>query len=178
MTRTLKLLAAAALAAVLGAGFGAGPAHAAAPQPSPALRALMKQYPGARVVDADTVTIAPGVDLSLPAPTSGAGVRAAASVGCNYRYLCLFSEPNYEGYRLDLYDCGFIDLGSLKFPYGSNSRWNDKMTSFIDNQTPNTVTNFYNWDGRWVELIRISPWFAVSQLDWTINDTTDGVHVC
>jgi hypothetical protein len=108
-------------------------------------------------------------------------VVAAGSAwhGCPYYNLCIYSEKNFTGAHLFLYQCGFTDLGQRNFPGGG--KWNDKMSSFINNQTYPTDSLFYNWDGR----TRFVPYFtagAFSYKDELVsigsNDVIDGIHVC
>jgi hypothetical protein len=226
-------------AVVLGAAVPAGVAHAAdagpVGTPSVALRSLLAQYPGSTVFSSDTIRIAPGVLLTLPAdhpanlPVVSPGSRAASTVAastasrgstpaysgvnpakpaepsgpaapgtgvvtpdayyhnCAYYYLCLFSESDFTGYKLSLYYCGFVDLGRINFPGGG--KWNDKTSSIVNHQTPNTASGFYNWDGvsQWVYVTGLWSYGSFGEYDDGVgimrslgpdNDIIDGVHVC
>lgn len=161
---------------------------------APTLAWLVGRYPGSTVVAPDTIRIAPGVLLSLPttaAKNSTNSEKVIAKAGgswntCTYKYLCLFSEARYSGYKLSLYNCGFVDLGRIDFPGGG--KWNDKMSSFVNNQTNDTKSSFYNWDGQYSWDIAtlyddgtgVNWFYALSYLAnlGDSNDQIDGARVC
>lgn len=100
---------------------------------------------------------------------------------CAYQYLCLYQNATFGGYKIRFLQCGFVDLGTISFPTGG--KWNDKVTSYINNQTTNTTSIFYNWNGverTWDYLFSSS----ATDYDYNIgtslgfNDIIDGVHVC
>lgn len=99
--------------------------------------------------------------------------------GCYYEYLCIYDSANMppSSYMLGFYFCGFKDLGGYTFPPGG--RWNDKTSSYVNNQTSGTDSSFHNWNGSsaWVHL------FDSEALDWlgnlgSHNNVIDGIHVC
>lgn len=56
---------------------------------------------------------------------------------CPAKYICLYSEPNFEGRMLPFTVCRFEDIGR---------QWgNDRIRSIQNFQTPGTRTDFYNW---------------------------------
>lgn len=104
-------------------------------------------------------------------------LEARAAEGCAGGYLCLYSENDYQGEMLALYDCGFVDLGQIDFPGGG--KWNDRMSSYINNQTGGTTSAFYNWGGSWVWYFDSTAYDARSELDSIgSNNIIDGVSVC
>lgn len=161
----------------------AAPAASAAPQHSPAstsqagtaasaeLIDMANRMPGARWISADTVELQPGVQLS------DASDDASSAASCRYLYICLFSGTDHTGYRLDLTVCGGVfNLGNVAYPGGGY--WNDKVSSFINNQSAGTVTRFYNWDGvsRWVYLYSSTAYQA--RLTVPYDNIMDGIDVC
>jgi hypothetical protein len=143
------------------------------------LQSLLKWYPGSTAVSSDTIKIAPGILLSLPLESHGSSLAPSGGTisGCSYEYLCLYSNINFGGYRLSFFDCVFENLGDIGFPGGG--RWNDKMSSWINNQTPGTVSTFSNWDGV-SAFIFVADSQAFSENSWVgwYNDIVDGVQVC
>ena len=100
---------------------------------------------------------------------------------CAYQYLCLYQHASYQGYKIRFYTCAFMDLGKISFPTGGY--WNDKMTSFINNQTNGTVSHFYNWNGstsNWDKKFSNEAfWFDPNVgPSYGANDIIDGVRVC
>ena len=220
-----SFLTATSIAATTVAMAGA-PAHAnpsaapAASNVSVAMQSMIELYPGSQVVSEDTLRIAPGIEISMPAdqprdqrvlskqevaaelaayrparpapaaPPQGStkrlGERASVAAGstlwdCAYQYLCLYQNASFGGYKIRFLQCGFMDLGTISFPTGG--KWNDKVTSYINNQTTNTTSIFYNWNGverSWDYLFSSS----ATNYDYNIgtsrgyNDIIDGVHVC
>ncbi|MFI7075566.1 peptidase inhibitor family I36 protein [Micromonospora sediminicola] len=210
------------VATTAGTAAHASPSAAApAPKVSVALQSLMELYPGSEVVSEDTLRIAPGVEISMPAdqprgqrvlskeavaaqlaatpparpappapalsPTRKLAEReslAAAGgtyLDCAYEYLCLYQNASYGGYKIRFYTCAFMDLGKISFPTGGY--WNDKMTSFINNQTPGTLSHFYNWNGstaNWdKKFTNEAFWFDPNVgPSYGANDIIDGVRVC
>jgi hypothetical protein len=198
--RLVPSLVVGAVGVLLAAGL-ATPAYAQAAKntPSVALQSLLDMYPGSVAVAPDTIRIAPGILLSLPAGypadkpvpavdsskssaaasfSGGGTVSPMSAWSCSYLYLCLYSEDGGLGYRLSLYYCGFVDLGTINFPGGG--KWNDKASSAYNHQSPNATSYFYNWDGvyRWVQVGSLQPGWIESFVVAGINDIIDGVHVC
>ncbi|MCT2278083.1 peptidase inhibitor family I36 protein [Micromonospora chalcea] len=186
-----------------------------------ALQSLMELYPGSEVVSEDTLRIAPGVEISMPAdqprnqrvlskkavaaqlaatkpvrpappvPPQGPTTKLAereslAAAGgtyldCAYEYLCLYQNASYGGYKIRFYTCAFMDLGKISFPTGGH--WNDKITSFINNQTPGTVSHFYNWNGstsNWDKKFSSEAFWFDPNIgpSYGANDIIDGIRVC
>lgn len=145
------------------------------------LQSLLTWYPESTVVSSDTIKIAPGVLLSLPSDghrhMSAISTLAGTVHGCSYEYLCLYSDINFGGYKLSFFDCVFENLGDISFPGGG--RWNDKMSSWVNNQTPGTYSTFSNWNGQ-DAFIFVADSYAYSENSWVgwYNDIVDGVQVC
>ncbi|WP_141723174.1 peptidase inhibitor family I36 protein [Micromonospora matsumotoense] len=123
-----------------------------------------------------------------PAPTwSGASKPAesrdvaplATYYGCEYLYLCMFADSGFSGYRIRFYDCIFVDLGGVNYPLGG--KWNDRVTSYVNNQSPGTVGRAYNWNGSsFVQLFATEAldWNGNIGIGWNYNDMIDGVRAC
>ncbi|WP_018252664.1 peptidase inhibitor family I36 protein [Salinispora mooreana] len=223
MSKRLLRFLLAAIAAISVLALASAPTHADPASTtaktsgiSVALQSLMELYPGSEVVSEDTLRIAPGILLSMPAdqprdkrvlskeavkkalaspnpvraaapaepasrvskPTEGSALLADGPTikDCAFYYLCLYADANQWGYKIRFYDCKFVDLGTINFPLGG--KWNDKMTSYINNQTRGTVSHFYNWDGtsQWIKLWSDT---ALGYSDQVLYDNkVDAVRVC
>jgi hypothetical protein len=149
---------------------------------SATLQSLLKWYPESTAVSSDTIKIAPGVLLSLPPGDHGSSSTPSALAGtvqgCSYEYLCVYSDINFGGYRLSFFDCVFENLGNISFPGGG--KWNDKLSSWVNNQTPGTWSTFANWDGSINGFVFVDSSQAFSQNAWVgwYNDIVDGIQVC
>ncbi|WP_407560886.1 peptidase inhibitor family I36 protein [Streptomyces sp. 184] len=115
--------------------------------------------------------------LTLPLP----GERQARSVdqavgtlgtaNCSKYYTCLYEHATFGGRRLSWQDCAFHDLSDFGF--------NDKTSSWHNNQSTNTKTHVYNWTGgTWSRI-----WSSVAPSSDTYvgagdNDKADGITVC
>lgn len=166
VTIGLAAVALSAAAAVLAPGLGA-----AAPQSEPmTVDGLLELYPGSKQFDVTSVEIEPGVVVSLPAED---GVQAS----CTYQYLCLFSNTSHGGYKISFYTCAFRNLGNYTYPGGG--RWNDKMSSLINNQTSGTRSPFYNYLGSNNWSLRFTSIAFNSRTSLgSSNNLIDGVRVC
>ncbi|MHC3475224.1 peptidase inhibitor family I36 protein [Streptomyces sp. 7R007] len=142
ITKTLTAGAAALIAAtalvLCGTPAQADDAHAVDTHLPAELDALMRANPGAKQLDDRTIELRNGVIARLT-PVSESS-PAAWPPSCDYGWLCLFSGIQGGGDRLNLYRCGFVNIGSQ---YG----WSDKLRSYVNNQTPGTRSSFYNWTG-------------------------------
>lgn len=130
---------------------------------------LLVLYPDSRQISPTAVELEKGVVASVPA-------EVGAQATCSYEYLCLFSNRNYTGYRLNFSICAFRNLGNYAYPGGGY--WNDKVSSFINNQTGGTQSHFYNWDGvsNWVYLFASTAYNARTPTPY--EDIIDAVWVC
>ena len=131
----LALMMLVVLAAPANAGTPAGGNGTGAPVAESMARVLAA-YPDAERLSANEVRLPNGVQVS-----------AGAQADCSYRYLCLYSANNYRGEALRFFNCGFVDIGRI---WGNN-----RTRSYINNQTPGTVSIFYNWTNPgWQEVWR------------------------
>ncbi|MEU6411921.1 peptidase inhibitor family I36 protein [Microbispora sp. NPDC046933] len=117
---------------------------------------ILRLNPAAKPAGAGRVEIADGVFLLLP--TAGGAEAAIAAGTCAYYNLCVWENSNMSGYGLAWEACSQYDLGGARYPDGawvgtgaSGPKWNDRISSMINNQTSGTRANFYNWEGRWVQ---------------------------
>ncbi|NEB91951.1 peptidase inhibitor family I36 protein [Streptomyces bauhiniae] len=95
----------------------------------------------------------------------------AADTGCSYEYLCLWDGANWTGSKLSFSACTFVDLSSYGF--------NDRLTSYKNNQTSGTIANFYNWEGAWKYKFGSRAYHTEDSLANTPwNNLIDGVQVC
>lgn len=105
-----------------------------------------------------------GAVIEFPAP----GVRDSS---CRYGRLCLWAGDNYDHAKLVFKQCAYRDL--------SNYGFNDRLTSYKNNQTRGTRSKFYNWDGRWDYLFDSVAPHKESDLQGTgWNNKVDRVKVC
>ncbi|QFU90108.1 peptidase inhibitor family I36 protein [Amycolatopsis sp. YIM 10] len=140
----------------------------------------LERTPGGVQISANQVAWQNGkVVLTIPLPgekfARGAAepVSALGTRNCEYTWVCLYDGKDYEGRRLQFSDCNeFNDLSSWDF--------NDKMTSWHNNQTSGTKARFYNWSkGQWV-LVYTTPgaqsWDG--EVSSSINNMVDGIRAC
>ncbi|MFK3978826.1 peptidase inhibitor family I36 protein [Micromonospora sp. NPDC050397] len=133
------------------------------------------------------------VGLSMLATPLGASAQAAPPNGAEFSisggsqlpdtqdhycppyYLCLYSEQGYKGEFLSLSRCEFKDLGKVPFPAGGY--WNDKMSSYFNNQVGHVHATFYNWSGSaWIPVgDSVAP---MAQSAPSFNNIVDAVRVC
>ena len=108
-------------------------------------------------------------DGSATITVSAPGV--AAGTGCSYTYLCMWDGANWTGSKLSLYVCALRDLSDYGF--------NDRLTSYKNNQTTGTRARFYNWQGSWVYKFDSHAYHTEDSLANTPwNNMIDGVRVC
>ncbi|MFD9334160.1 peptidase inhibitor family I36 protein [Streptomyces sp. NPDC060028] len=111
----------------------------------------------------------------LPGETKARAVNepsaALGSPNCSYGWTCLYEHANYDGRRLTWSDCNFENLATWGF--------NDKATSWHNNQTNGTITTVYNWTGSyWEQLWASTAPSASSNVGSWANDRADGLWVC
>jgi len=82
-----------------------------------------------------------------------------------------------SSYFLGLYFCQWENLGTRS--YSGGGHWNDKMSSFVNNQTFDTYTSFHNWNGTNAWIFRFDSYALdiVGNLG-TNNNVIDGIQVC
>ncbi len=98
-------------------------------------------------------------------------VGTLGTANCSYEYTCLYEHDDYDGRRLSWADCFFVNLADHNF--------NDKASSWHNNQTSGTRTNVYNWTGSAFSQI----WTSVAPSRDTYvgaadNDKADGIDPC
>ncbi|MEO3819303.1 hypothetical protein [Plantactinospora sp. B24E8] len=155
---------------------------------------ILRANPDARRVRTNAVNISPGIDVILPPADGDASTLAEAEL-CDYYHLCVWEHSIADGFGVGLgfYDCQpsgvVVNLGAMRYPDGasvgtgaSGPKWNDRISSFENNQTPGTATSFYNWTGSWTNVLDSYAFDRVSNLRYTVrgnvNDIIDAVHVC
>lgn len=187
-TRLIRAVAAMpamlALVAVVGGGVGAQQASAGEAAAGQGLRAQIEaaldRSPGGRQISANQIAWENGtVVLTFPRPGERAArgadepVTAKGTANCPYTWTCLYEKESWEGRRLMFTECGYIqDLGDYDF--------NDKATSWHNNQTKGIRTTVYDWDGNnwdelWTESRAPSLSSHVSRAD---DDRADGILAC
>lgn len=111
-------------------------------------------------------------DGSASITLSSPGVSADSS--CSYTYLCLWAGAKWSGDKLSFFKCEFRDLGD----YGFDNR----LTSYKNNQSSGTRAKFYNWEGGsspWVYKFDSHAYHTEDSLANTPWDNMiDGVQVC
>jgi len=131
---------------------------------------LLREYPGSTQVGPHTVMVKAGITVTSP---------LATVKGCQFGFLCLWSDAGWSGYRIDFYHCGFYDLGAIGFPSGG--RWNDKVSSWINNQTSGTLARYYNYDGvsSFKQVYADRAYHSIAGAgDIGLNDIIDAVRPC
>ncbi|WP_406389952.1 peptidase inhibitor family I36 protein [Streptomyces sp. NBC_00887] len=95
----------------------------------------------------------------------------AADTSCSYEYLCLWDGANWTGTKLSFAVCTFRNLSDYGF--------SDRLTSYKNNQTTGTVSQFYNWEGSWAYKFGSTAYHTEDSLANTPwNNMIDGVNVC
>ncbi|MGW0560788.1 peptidase inhibitor family I36 protein [Streptomyces sp. NPDC003016] len=98
-------------------------------------------------------------------------VGTLGTPNCSYAWTCLYEHQNFDGRRLTWSDCNFENLANWSF--------NDKTTSWHNNQTRGTQTHVYNWSGSsWVLLWTSTAPSSSSYVGSANNDKADGLWVC
>ncbi|MFY1634253.1 hypothetical protein ACN27F_13390 [Solwaraspora sp. WMMB335] len=155
---------------------------------------ILRANPNAKQVRENAVNIAPGVDVLLPPKRTGQDNTQARTDICDYYNLC-FWEHSYAdlfGAGLGFYACqpanAIMNLGGMRYPDGawvgtgsSAPKWNDRISSFENNQTPGTASRFYNYLGsnNWSVVVTSYAFDYESNMhNRNANDIVDGIHVC
>jgi len=143
-----------------------------------------KRFANTTAAEMPTVTkrIAPPAPSAVHVAKNAEPISPAADdyfYGCYYEYLCLYTEPNLHPSSaiISFYYCQFKDLGAIPFPGGGY--WNDRISSWVNNQTPNTASHFYNWNGvnQWT-LLFSSYAFEYNTGMGPYDNILDAVRVC
>ncbi|MGW0775907.1 peptidase inhibitor family I36 protein [Streptomyces sp. NPDC002835] len=101
----------------------------------------------------------------------GEPVTTLGTANCSYTWTCLYEHASYEGRRLTWQDCAFNNLSTWGF--------NDKASSWHNNQTSGTVTRVYNWTGSsWSQIWSSTAPSRDSYVGSSDNDKADGIRVC
>jgi hypothetical protein len=69
---------------------------------------------------------------------------------CPYGYLCLWEHSNQDGFGIGFYYCGVRDLSLINYPFADSpaqGTWRDRVSSYVNNQTPGRKARFYNMEG-------------------------------
>jgi hypothetical protein len=163
--------------AVLGAVLLAGAAGTAQAAPSTAnqVAELLRLNPGSHQVAENAVQVAPGAVLTVP--DRSASGDAAPAAACPSGDVCLNDGYNYTSTQLNLYYCGFYNLGTIHLGSGN---WNDHTSSYRNNQTGHATAVFSNWNGSAFVTVRTST-AVENQPNLSglhIDNLIDGVQVC
>ncbi len=134
--------------------------------------------PGGRQIGVNQVAWRGGkAVMTFPLPgekrarTVNEPVGTLGTPNCSYAWTCLYEHRNFEGRRLTWSDCNFENLANWGF--------NDKTTSWHNNQTRGTQTHVYNWSGSsWVRLWTSTAPSSSSYVGNANNDKADGLWVC
>lgn len=143
--------------------------------------AVVGANPGSRQINQNEIELAPGAVVTVPLPgekiARGPGEVVTEGVAnCPYQNSCWYEHANFDGYRLRLYYCGFYNLGNLFMLDGR--RWNDKISSWHNNQSGGAVADTYNWNGSaWDVMFRAYVGRSSYVGAWA-NDIIDGIWNC
>ncbi|MFC9686086.1 peptidase inhibitor family I36 protein [Streptomyces sp. NPDC056948] len=110
-------------------------------------------------------------DGSASITLSSPGVAAVGS--CLNLNLCLWAGMYYDGEKLSFSSCKFRDLGDYDF--------DNRLTSYINNQSSGTRVKFYNWEGGlvpWKYKFDSRAYAAHSLVNTPWDNMIDGVQVC
>jgi hypothetical protein len=152
------------------------------------VEAVLRLNRGSHRIAVNAVEVKPGVVIRMY-PT---GVHPNIPwYGCSYTLLCVWTNADQGGYEKDFYTCQNVNLGGLTMPNGRP--WNDQISSIVNNQTPGTVSHFYDYVGsgdpnnsaNWYRLASVAAGHRLQNLSYdtddrgrSINDRIDIVHVC
>ena len=152
---------------------------------------VLRANPKAHLVSPGRVEISKGVILMWPEHrTATVAASGFPYDPCSYGDLCVWehnlSWPFYGGgYGLAFYYCGLYNLGYLRYPDGAWStdpsvpKWNDRISSYVNNQYIGTRADFYNWEGSWVpKFYSVAPGYRLNLADTGFNDIVDGIRPC
>ncbi|MCT9935430.1 peptidase inhibitor family I36 protein [Planotetraspora sp. A-T 1434] len=139
---------------------------------------MKRMKPGAVQVSANQIRTADGdalITLPLPGEKVARAINAAepisAFASCPYKYMCLYDGTGYTGLMMQLYTCKFYNLGDVGL--------NDRLSSYINNQTPGTAGDFYNWEEFWAwKFSSAGAYSQQSLLGSPYNNYIDGVYPC
>jgi peptidase inhibitor family I36 len=96
----------------------------------PDVQDILRDYPDARPTADGAIELQPGMDLLVP--------RAqAASVSCDYGYLCVYENINFGGYGVRVSGCSWYPLPD---------RLKNQVSSLINNQETGRMAYFYDAD--------------------------------
>jgi hypothetical protein len=153
---------------------------------------MLRANPQAKLIAPNEVQVSPNFSVVVtPSLKDIAAGVAPAIYSCPAKNLCISDAAAWDQaghYVRPLYYCGMVDLGARRYPDFANvgtaapgPKWNDRLSSYNNNQTPGTVSSFYNWgSGAWHLVHTSAP--APSHVDdfgpLGINDIVDGVYVC
>ncbi|MFF3489276.1 peptidase inhibitor family I36 protein [Streptomyces sp. NPDC002701] len=130
---------------------------------------LLRHNEGAERVGKDRVRLEPGVEMTVPSST-----RAAAGMSdCQGGYACVWEHGNYSGYRLDFYNYGSYQLADYALPSGGT--WQDKVSSFFNNQTGGAWMVGRDWIGQWEWIFGGPGAYAEPQV--SANDRADVIEL-
>jgi hypothetical protein len=145
---------------------------------------ILRAHPDARLLASNTVLIEPGVSIVvLPA------TPIPAIYSCPFEYLCISDAPSWDRtghYVINLRTCEFIDLGRRSYPdfkyVGTipGPKWNDRLSSYNNNQTKGTRSRFYDWRSGWTRVHTSggAPSAIDNLADLAVDNLIDGVQVC
>jgi len=205
--RVLASLTACAMAAAV-AAVADRPAAWASPRADDAAAAeirmtvedILQANPRAREIAPNVVEIDTGLAVLVPPSLqSERDISTLAAEGytdgharCDTYWICMWENSFGQdlGYGLAFYDCQgpseSYDLMSYRYPdgayvgRGTGLRWNDRISSYVNNQTTGTHSWFANWVGD--TLYRVLDSYAPSYSEdlayLEINDIIDAVHSC
>ncbi|TCC30455.1 hypothetical protein [Kribbella sindirgiensis] len=107
--------------------------------------------------------------LTLGAP----GAAAPRNILCDDGNLCLWAGDYYDHERHDLFYCRLYNLADWGF--------NDRLTSYMNEQSKGTRARFYNWQGgKWVQkFTSVAPHQDPDLGRWQgLNNMIDAVRPC
>ncbi|WP_282697740.1 peptidase inhibitor family I36 protein [Streptomyces sp. CC208A] len=138
----------------------------------------MARTPGGKQIGVNQIAWRGGkavMTLPLPGEAQARAVNeplgTLGTPNCSYLWTCLYEHSNYDGRRLTWSDCNFENLANWGF--------NDKTSSWHNNQSRGTKSYVYNWTGSsWALLWSSTAPSASSYVGSANNDRADGIRVC
>lgn len=152
---------------------------------------ILQMNPQAKLIAPNEVWVESNTSIVVtPALKENAAGASPTIYGCQFMYLCFSDAASWDQpghYIRRWFVCEFLNLGERRYPdfakvgtAAPGPKWNDRLSSYNNNQTRGTVSYFYNWVGSWA-LVHASP-PAPSHVDdfnpLRINDIIDGIQVC
>ncbi|MGC7095389.1 peptidase inhibitor family I36 protein [Amycolatopsis lurida] len=121
---------------------------------------VLRWNPGARQVDARSVELEPGFVVHVLDEYN------ASAAPCGSGYVCIYSDPGFQGYIMTFYNYGFYNLAKYNYPGGG--KWAHRTSSYRNYQTGHAKANFSRYQAT------NNTWYGVDECRATCERSTLG----